>query len=157
MILWRLSSQPHAQAFDGGYGLLFDGRWNTVGHAVTYCATSPSLCVLEKLVHVEDPALLPDLVMMQYDVPDELGMDAVALAELPADWRRQEALTQQRGDDWHRSLNAPLLGVPSAIVPIDGSPDVNVLINHRHPAAGRITIAAADSFSLDPRLFSAGE
>ena len=64
MLLWRLSGLRHASAFDGGYGLLFDGRWNTVGHAVTYCATSPSLCVLEKLVHVEDPALLPELAMI---------------------------------------------------------------------------------------------
>jgi RES domain-containing protein len=54
MLLWRLSGLRHASSFDGGYGLLFDGRWNTVGHAVTYCAISPSLCVLEKLVHVED-------------------------------------------------------------------------------------------------------
>ncbi|HSU06220.1 MAG TPA: RES family NAD+ phosphorylase, partial [Acetobacteraceae bacterium] len=46
MLLWRLSGRQHANAFDGGYGLLFNGRWNTVGHAVTYCATSPSLCVL---------------------------------------------------------------------------------------------------------------
>src|SRR5258708_39409735 len=63
MLLWRLSGLQHAEAFDGGYGLLYDGRWNTVGHAVTYCATSPSLCVLEKLVHVQDPALLPELVL----------------------------------------------------------------------------------------------
>jgi RES domain-containing protein len=41
MRLWRLSGTEHAQAMDGGYGLLFDGRWNGVGHAVTYCSTSP--------------------------------------------------------------------------------------------------------------------
>lgn len=57
MILWRLSGVEHARAFDGSYGLLFDGRWNTMGRPVTYAATSPSLCVLEKLVHIEDPAL----------------------------------------------------------------------------------------------------
>ena len=55
MQLWRLSGAAHARAFDGGYGLLYPGRWNSAGRAVTYCATSPSLCVLEKLVHVEDP------------------------------------------------------------------------------------------------------
>jgi len=35
MRLWRLSSLQYANALDGGYGLLFDGRWNTVGHPVT--------------------------------------------------------------------------------------------------------------------------
>jgi len=26
MVLWRLSGRQHAAAFDGGYGLLFNGR-----------------------------------------------------------------------------------------------------------------------------------
>jgi RES domain-containing protein len=153
MLLWRLSGRTHAEAFDGGYGLLFDGRWNTVGHAVTYCATSPALCVLEKLVHVEDPALLPELVMVTYEAPDHLAIEAVEIADLPDDWRRQEGLTQQRGDDWHKSRISPLLKVPSAIVPIAGSPDVNLLINHNHPAAAEITVLGLEPFVFDPRLF----
>jgi len=153
MVLWRLSGERHARAFDGGYGLLHDGRWNTAGHAVTYCATSPALCVLEKLVHVEDPDLLPALVMVRYDVPDSLSAETVSLAELPASWQLQESWTQQRGDRWHTAMIAPLLSVPSAIVPLEGSPDRNVLINHRHPAAVGITVLAADAFVLDTRLF----
>ncbi|MBN9064662.1 MAG: hypothetical protein BGP06_12285 [Rhizobiales bacterium 65-9] len=153
MILWRLSGAQHARAFDGGYGLLYDGRWNTAGHAVTYCATSPSLCVLEKLVHVQDPDLLPELVMVRYAVPDDLDAATIALGDLPDDWRRQESWTQQRGDAWHSALAAPLLRAPSAIVSLSDSPDMNVLINHRHPAAARITILTAESFTLDARLF----
>ena len=60
MRLWRLSNAEDAERFDGGYGLHRDGRWNTRGRPVTYCATGPALCLLEKLVHVEDLALLPD-------------------------------------------------------------------------------------------------
>jgi len=152
MILWRLSGVQHARAFDGGYGLLYDGRWNSAGHAVTYCATSPSLCVLEKLVHVEDPDLLPTLVMVRYDVPDELVSETLTVASLPRGWRARESWTQQQGDQWHAGLRAPLLRVPSAIVPLDGSPDMNVLINHRHPDAARITIVATETFALDQRL-----
>jgi RES domain-containing protein len=152
MILWRLSGVQHARAFDGGYGLLYDGRWNSAGHAVTYCATSPSLCVLEKLVHVDDPDLLPALMMVRYDAPDDLGCETLTVADLPNNWRAQESWTQQRGDRWHAELNAPLLRVPSAIVPLAGSPDMNVLINHRHPAAARITPAMAEAFVLDTRL-----
>ncbi|MFG1466391.1 RES family NAD+ phosphorylase, partial [Xanthobacter sp. DSM 24535] len=95
MRLWRLSGPQHAQALDGGYGLHFDGRWNTVGHAVTYCATSPALCVLEKLVHVEDPALLPELVMITYEIPDTVEIEDVPLEGLPTDWRRHEAWSQE--------------------------------------------------------------
>jgi RES domain-containing protein len=153
MRLWRLSGQAHAEAFDGGYGLLHDGRWNSVGHAVTYAATSPSLCVLEKLVHVEDPLLLPDLVMVRYEAPDDLARASLAPADLPEDWRRDEALTQRLGDRWHRESASPLFLVPSAVVPVRDSPDVNVVINNRHPGAAAIRIHSAEPFVLDPRLF----
>ena len=152
MRLWRLSGKQHAETFDGGYGLLFDGRWNSVGHAVTYCATSPALCVLEKLVHVEDPTLLPELVMVTYEVPDNIAVENVAVESLPSDWRRQEGLTQRMGDDWHRAKKSPLLTVPSAIVPIAGSPDINVLINHSHRLAAEIKVLTLEPFTLDPRL-----
>lgn len=153
MLLWRLSGKQHAKALDGGYGLHFDGRWNTVGHAVTYCATSPALCVLEKLVHVEDPTLLPELVMVTYEIPNSTEIVDLLLESLPADWRRHEAWSQERGDAWHEGRATLLLRVPSAIVPIAGSPDLNVLINHSHLAAADVRIVAEETFSLDPRLF----
>jgi RES domain-containing protein len=59
MILWRLSAERYVRVFDGGYGRLYQGRWNSAGHPVTYSSTSPSLCVLEKLLHIQDPNLLP--------------------------------------------------------------------------------------------------
>ena len=153
MILWRLSAERYARAFNGGYGLLYDGRWNTAGHAVTYCATSPSLCVLEKLVHTQDPDLLPALVMVRYAVPDDLGIETILVPDLPDSWRLQESWTQWRGDQWHAALSAPLLRVPSAIVSLTDSPDMTVLINHRHPATAEISILTAETFVLDTRLF----
>jgi RES domain-containing protein len=153
MILRRLSGVEHARAFDGGYGLLFDGRWNTMGRPVTYAATSPSLCVLEQLVQIEDPALMPALVMVCYEAPDDLAIARMALTDLPDDWTRAESVTQAAGNAWHAALETPLLQVPSAIVPVAGSPDLNLVINHRHPDAARIRIAAAEPFTLGVRLF----
>lgn len=152
MQLWRLSGVQHATSFDGGYGVLFDGRWNSVGHPVTYCATSPSLCVLEKLVHVEEPALLPELRMVRYEALDDIAIEHIGFNALPTDWRAIETLTQGMGDRWHGALRSPLLMVPSAIVPIVGSPDLNVIINHRHPAAAGISVADIVPFALDQRL-----
>jgi RES domain-containing protein len=151
MLLWRLSGVQHAEAFDGGYGLLFEGRWNTLGHAVTYCATSPSLCVLEKLVHVEDPTLLPELDLVTYDVPDDTGIDIIGLDDLPANWRHRLEWTQQKGDDWYRLRSNALLFVPSVIVAVRRSPDLNVLINHSHPDAAAIRISGLTPFAFDPR------
>jgi RES domain-containing protein len=152
MRLWRLSSLQFAEAFDGGYGLRFDGRWNTIGRPVTYAATSPSLCVLEKLVHVEDPELLPALAMVTYEVPNDMPVARRTVRELPVDWRQRETETQRIGDRWLAAAEAAILIVPSAIVPIHDSPDQNAVVNHRHPAAAGITIERVENFELDVRL-----
>jgi RES domain-containing protein len=152
MLIWRLSITRYAGVFDGGYGLFNNGRWNSKGNRITYCATSPSLCVLEKLVHIEDPALLPPLKMISYDVPDEVIPDSLALATLPVDWTHRNALTQRLGDKWLSAASAALMAVPSAVLPIRDSPDLNILVNHAHPDSRAITIRSIDDFSLDARL-----
>jgi len=153
--LWRLSSARHARVFDGGYGLLFNGRWNTKGRPVTYCSTVPSLCALEKRIHVADPALLPDQVMIEYEAPEDLNKREVPLDHLSTGWDKRETYTQRIGDMWLDDSEGALLVAPSVIVPIAAAPDRNVLINHRHVDAERIRIVKAISFTLDPRLFAA--
>jgi hypothetical protein len=100
------------------------------------------LCVLEKLVHIEDYGYI---------------RDSRASASTRSGWRNspvigvgREAWTQQKGDDWHGLGANPLLRVPSAIVPLPASPDVNFLINHNHPATTEIKISRLESFVFDP-------
>ena len=154
MRLWRLSNARHAGAFDGGYGILYSGRWNTKGRPVTYCSTVPSLCALEKRVHFNDPALLLSQMMVEYEAPDDLEKTEIRLDDLPADWGRRETHTQRIGDAWLDRHAGALLIVPSVVVPIGTAPDHNVLINHRHRDAERIQIMAAASFTFDPGLFA---
>jgi len=45
-----------------------------------------------------------------------------------------------------------VLQMPSAIVPLEGSPDRNVLINHTHPESAAIKIVSSAPFALDARL-----
>ena len=148
MRLWRLSAAAYAERFDGGYGLEYAGRWNERGRLVTYCASGPALCVLEKLVHVEEADLLPDDAMLiRYDVPDDLQVDESLLADLPHDWRGDQRVTRSIGSAWLDRVSACLLRVPSVIVPIPDADDRNVLINHRHRDAARITISEVEKFS----------
>jgi RES domain-containing protein len=153
MRLWRLSDARYARSLDGGYGLFYDGRWSTRGRPVTYCSTVPSLCALEKRVHVTDPDLLPEQIMLEYEAPDHLPKTEIGLSQLPPDWIRRHPYTQRLGDEWLDSQSDVLLVVPSALVPITAAPDRNVLINHRHPDAVRIAIADVVPFTLDRRLF----
>jgi RES domain-containing protein len=153
MRLWRLSSLRRARDFDGGYGLVNSGRWNTRGRAVTYCATVPSLSALEKRVHVTHPGLLPPQAMVEYELPDDLAVRTLSVGDLPGDWTVRETHTQRLGDRWLDAAAEIALLVPSAIVPLARAPERNVLINHRHPALVRIATVAVTPFTLDPRLF----
>ncbi len=152
MFLWRLSTLRYANVFDGGYGLENDGRWNSQGIAITYTSTSTALCVLEKLVHIEDPTLLPDLVMVRYSVPAEVPIEGIELGQLPPDWQADEGHTQQIGTNWLNARTGALLQVPSAIVAFDGAPDRNVIINHAHPLSRLIAPDRFDPFIFDRRL-----
>ena len=153
MRLWRLSSERRAHSFDGGYGLSNDGRWNTRGRPVTYCSTVPSLAALERRVHVTDPALLPALVLITYELPNDISKRTFDINALPPDWTTRETHTQAIGDQWLDLRTETLLYVPSVVVPVANVPDLNVLINHRVAEAISIWIAEITSFTLDPRLF----
>jgi len=151
--LWRLSGRAHAADLAGGYGLVNDGRWNVKGRPCIYASTGAALPVLEKRVHVGDPSLLPPLMMVTYEIPDGIPGETIRLADLPADWVVRQDVTQAMGDTWLASNRSALLFFPSAIVPIDAIPDLNVLINPQHPDSSGIAIARSEPFSLDTRLF----
>ena len=153
MRLWRLSSVRHARDFTGGYGLFNNGRWNTVGRPVTYCATVPSLAALEKRVHVTDAADLPPQAMIAYDVPDDIAVRTIEIGALPRNWANRETHTQDVGDAWLDAGEETILVMPSVIMPIADAADRNALINHRRVDATRIRIADVVAFTLEPRLF----
>ena len=157
MKLWRLSGADFAKRFDGGYGLANDGRWNTQGRPVTYCSTGPALCVLEKIVHIDDASLLPsDMVFVRYEAPNDVRVEEVHLDTLPDHWREQDNVTMRLGDDWLDRISACLLRVPSVILPIPDTGDRNLLVNHRHEDARRIAISRIEAFRYDSRLVTFG-
>jgi RES domain-containing protein len=153
MLLWRLATAAYAERFDGGYGLVNAGRWNVAGQRVTYAATHPSLCLLERLVHVADLALLPhELVMVLYEAPDSIPRGTIALDALPRGWQRDEWLTQRLGAEWLDQAEEALLFVPSVVVAMPEADDRNIVINHRHADTARIRIRALRPFEIDTRL-----
>lgn len=157
MEFWRLSGADYAERLDGGYGLANDGRWNTRGRPVTYCSTGPALCVLEKLVHIDDASLLPDdMMFVRLQAPNDLQVEEMRLDDLPDHWRRRDDVTMRLGNDWLDGVSACLLRVPSVILPIPDTTDRNLLINHRHEDARRITISRIETFRYDSRLFTFG-
>lgn len=153
MVLWRSCNASLSGFFDGTGGMIAAGRWHSQGQAITYSSSAPSLTLLERLVHVEDPALLPPLAVIAYDAPDALETEDVDISALPADWRDDLVLTRRLGDAWIRSNRTPLLRVPSAILALPDVPDRNLIINHAHPGVRHIKILRTHQpFAFDARL-----
>ena len=105
-------------------------------------------------MHVTDAALLPQQIMVAYDVPDSISSRTLRIDELLAHWTTNQTHTQALGNAWLDSAAEALLIVPSVVVPISSAPDRNVLINHRAASAAAIEIAETVPFTLDPRLFT---
>jgi hypothetical protein len=90
--------------------------------------------------------------MVAYDVPEDLTVEETALADLPDGWTRDAVLTRRLGDDWLAAKRAPLMKVPSVVLPVRDSPDTNILINHGNAEAARIGVRSISDFRLDARL-----
>ncbi len=129
------------------------GRWNSLGKRITYAATTPSLCVLEKLVHLDLAIDLPeDLVMVEIEVPDAAGILRLELADLPEGWASDELITRGIGDTWCEARSSLALSVPSVILPLADIADRNLVLNHDCAGAERLRIMRAEPFRLDQPL-----
>lgn len=149
---WRLCKARHAQtALDGEGARLVGGRWNRKGTRLVYAAESISLAALELLVHATPGQLLAaDLVVVELELPDALGITEISVDELPTDWRTYPAPPelQDIGEDWIQTGKTPLLRVPSSVIPRE----FNLLLNPAHSDTSRVRIASVLPFDADPRL-----
>jgi RES domain-containing protein len=150
---FRITSREYAD-LSGEGGMYASGRWHTQGHPIVYTAGSRSLAILEKLVHTNPAELPDDQVLITVAFPDALSSEAISLDAVPATWTTPlDPACMALGDAWLQRMNAPVLRVPSAVVPEES----NYLINPLHPEAGRITIRASRPFQFDERLVDPGK
>ena len=145
MIVYRLCKAVYS-ALDGEGARLWGGRWNSAGRPMVYAAASPSLAVLEVLVHLDLPAeLLPDdLRLLTVDIPDDVAKRALEPSP------KEDDACRAAGDAFLDVGDALALLVTSVIVPQER----NVLLNVRHPDMSRVTISHSEPFQFDPRLLT---
>lgn len=127
-------------------------RWNSRGRFVIYTAGSRALACLENVVHRSGEGLQELFRVMVIDVPDTLPIETITLVDLPADWADYQNydICQQLGERWLLRGAAPVLKVPSAVVPQEW----NYLLNPAHPAFSAIQLVQTEAFAFDPRLKS---
>jgi RES domain-containing protein len=150
MFLWRISNH---EGLDGRGGLLASARWHTQGRPIVYLAASPAGALIEVLVNLElDAARLPgSYTMLKASAPEDIPVRRVEVGSLPEGWAGDLAISRRLGDDWLGGGESVLLEVPSAILPDTW----NVLLNPKHPDAGRITVVWQRAYPYDRRIFKA--
>lgn len=142
MRVWRISNFAD---LSGKGGLVGAGRWHEPGNAIVYTADHPASALLEMLVHVDKEELPESYQLLEIHVPDETEMQALTL---PSDWREQPSLTRSIGLSFLAAQKAPVLPVPSVIVPFA----LNYLLNPARVEAAGIAIVSVTRHPVDRRL-----
>lgn len=153
--LYRIQTDTHRDTILDGVGAqLRGGRGNVKGRPMVYTATTPELCFLEYMVHLEGTALadLPPLILCEIRVPDE-SITFLTAEQLPVGWDDPEAtppglaeFAQQQLSE-HQTL---CLALPSTVVPL--SPSRNVLLDPLHPQRVTCEAVSIRPYLIDPRL-----
>jgi RES domain-containing protein len=147
---WRVVKKKHRPSvFTGEGARRFGGRWNSKGVAIIYASASPSLAVLEILVHLQSHEILEAYLLAGISF-DEALVDNLPAAKLPANWRKDPAPISLRilGDQWALGGSSAILRMPSVII----NSESNYLLNPAHPDFAKCVRKKAKPFRFDSRL-----
>ena len=150
MRFWRVYQPHRSQPLDGVGAERYGGRWNPVGLAAVYGASSRSLAMLEVLAHLEAGQRSHQFAMVEFEV-DARKLPSFQVSNLPKGWDQHPAGTPSQHFG-KMQFNRRFLGfrVPSLVVP----QEQNVVIFPRHADFSRIrVIRSQEPFLFDPRLF----
>ena len=147
MRLWRISNYVDLKGIGG---LKSKGRWHNRGAPIVYLSESPSLAMLEVLVHFDlDIADIPDnYQLLEIEYTQRKGISRLKDSALDKDWVDDLDMTRDIGDEWLLSGSSLLLRVPSAVMPHS----YNYLFNPKHPLAKDVVIVSAVQHPFDSRL-----
>lgn len=155
VFLWRIAKHTdrfRADDMTGGGAKVSGGRWNAVGTSVVYTSASIALATLETLAHLGSPISIRNAFLIRVTVPLSLWAkrEYVEPTDFDPTWAAEPpgSTTKNFGDEWLQGCSAPLLEVPSVIVPEEN----NVLINPAHSLARKINATVARQYVYDPRL-----
>jgi RES domain-containing protein len=148
MLLYRITRCIYANDMTGTGARLYGGRWNNIGRAMLYTASSRSLAILEALVHLPTAIIPDDFCLITFDTPEDIFEPDTTL--FPPNWNAypEPDVLKRTGDFFLMQNQHLLMKVPSAIVKAEH----NYLINPTHALVGQIRILNTEPFTFDERL-----
>ena len=152
MIVYRISNCKFISDLSGTGAAMYGGRWNSEGVYILYTAGSPSLAMLESLVHFGG-RIVGDYCQIAIEIPDKsiLEIDETAL---PKNWRESPApdALKSSGNKFIADGEFLMLKVPSVLVP----DEANYLLNPQHPDFKKVQVLVKSKVKFDERLVSKG-
>jgi RES domain-containing protein len=155
VVVWRIATDtPDYTADDlSGKGAeVSGGRWNHAGTPMVYASTSRALACLESIVHLAGDKPLPlNRYLVELRIPADSWRDRASIDPAAyAGWDAEPVgmVSLDWGTQWAAANSTLLAEVPSVVVPEES----NVLLNPRHPDAGRIAATRIRKWLYDVRL-----
>ena len=147
MLIFRIVYKSYSNSLQA-YGIR--GRWNSEGNKVIYCAESIALAFLENMIRRQGVGFNDDFKTMFIQIPDEVSITSVEVAELKKGWRNEGNCVQcrQLGNKWYEEGKTLLLKVPSAVLP-EG---FNFVINRLHKDFKKVKLIEATDLVPDERI-----
>ena len=148
MKVYRISKCNFINDLSGTGAAMFGGRWSSKGTYILYTAASPSLALLEILVHTSSFSNI-DYCLLELDIPENKILE-IHPEQLPDEWRQlpAPAFLQKNGDEFCNKKDFLVLKIPSAIIP----EEYNFLINPNHPDFNKIKVVRKKRITIDQRL-----
>ena len=147
MLVYRIVDKKYS---DNLFVSGMEGRWNSKGHKVLYCAESVALAFLENMIRRKGNGFNDDFKIMIVDVPEKAGITYIKVGDLEGGWRSSENYSkcQKIGDKWYRDFKNLLLKVPSAVIP----ESFNYVINAAHPEYKKVRLIEIRNLIPDERI-----
>ncbi|QKJ28638.1 RES family NAD+ phosphorylase [Mucilaginibacter mali] len=148
MLLYRITRCTYAKDLSGTGARLYGGRWNNIGRAMVYTASSRALATLEALVHLPTAIIPDDFCITTIDAPEDIFEADMSL--FPPNWNvyPEPEILKRTGDFFLKQNEHLLLKVPSAIV----KQEFNYLINPLHARISEVKVLETEPFTFDERL-----
>ncbi|HXS56713.1 MAG TPA: RES family NAD+ phosphorylase [Hanamia sp.] len=147
MLVYRIVHKKYSNSlFASG----LEGRWNSKGNKVLYCAESIALAFLENMIRRQGVGFNDDFKTMFIEIPSKATTSNIYIEDLEAGWRdfNNYSKCQSLGDRWYNERKHLLLKVPSAVL-LESS---NFVINSGHPDYKKVKIIEVTNLVPDQRI-----
>ena len=147
MLVYRIVHKKFSQTLSAS-GM--EGRWNSEGNKVIYCAESIALAFLENMIRRQGVGFNHDFKIMVIDIPDNTKITILNSDDLNSGWRNYNNYSECRksGNKWYNENKTLLLKVPSAVLP----QSFNFVINTIHADYQKIKLIETSDLIPDERI-----